>query len=170
MKILWLSNIILPKIAEHLSKVKVNSGGWLVGLSEDLKNYENIQLTVCFPCIKEENIIEGEVDKLQYFGFPQKQKNSSIYNKDIEQYFEQILNKVNPDIVHIFGTEYPHSLAMINVCEKLGILDKVVINIQGLVSMYSNHYNANLPNKIVNRYTFRDIIKNNNIKKQKRFL
>lgn len=168
MNILWLNNIILPKIAKNLSKALPNGGGWLVGLSEDLIQSKDIKLTICFPCLDEENIIEGEIDKLNYFGFPQKQKNPSIYNKDIEKYFEQILNKVNPDIVHIFGTEYHHSLAMINVCEKLGILDKVVINIQGLVSVISNHYNANLPNKIVNRYTIRDIIKNNNINKQKK--
>lgn len=167
MKVLWLSNIILPKISEYLSRGKVNGGGWLVGLSEDLKNNEDTELTVCFPCLNGEYIIEGCADKLNYFGFPQKQKNPSEYNKDLEIYFENILNKVNPDIVHIFGTEYPHTLAMVNICEKLGILDRVIINIQGLVSIYSNHYNANLPSKIINRYTIRDAIKNNNIKQQK---
>ena len=58
---------------------------------------------------------------------------------------------------------------MVEACEKLNILDKVVISIQGLVSEYAYHYFAYLPSKIVNRYTLRDLIKGNIRKGRKIF-
>lgn len=168
MKILWLCNMILPNIALKLQQKASYFGGWMVGLADQILEEDNIKLIVCAPIYNETKAIEGNDKNLSYYCFPQNNRCLSKYDIDIEKYIQYILEKVNPDVVHIFGTEYPHSLAMINVCEKLGILDKVVINIQGLVSVISSHYNANLPNKIVNRYTIRDIIKNNNINKQKK--
>lgn len=167
MKVLWLCNIMLPKIAKCLSLEPSHYGGWLVGLSDDLLKCENIRLTVCFPTNNKKSILEGKVDNLNYYGFNQKFKNSKKENIEIENKFEYIIKKVNPDIIHIFGTEFSHTLNMINTCEKLGYIDKVVINIQGLISVYSKHYFANLPQNIIKRYTFRDLIKNDSIKKQK---
>ena len=49
------------------------------------------------------------------------------------QYFLKIKDDINPDLVHVFGTEYPSTLAAIRVFNK----DKVVISIQGMTSIYS---------------------------------
>lgn len=167
MKVLWLSNIILPKIVGVLGESSCNGGGWLVGLSEDIMKQDNINLSVCCPITNKERIINGKIENLEYYCFPQSNLDPTKYNKDVENYLEEIVKKVNPDIIHIFGTEYPHTLAMVNVCEKLDLLDRIVINIQGLVSVYEKHYYAGLPNNVINRYTLRDILKNDNIKKQK---
>lgn len=166
MKILWLCNIILPKVARDISQPVNNYGGWLTGLSNDLLQIDNIELIVCFPITFQNNMLIGQIDNLRYYGFPQTQVNPTKYNQDIELYFEQIIREVMPNIIHIFGTEYPHSFAMTKVCQKLELLDKVLINIQGLVSVYSNHYYASLPNKIINSYSFRDFVRNDNIKGQ----
>ncbi len=63
--------------------------------------------------------------------------------------------------MHIWGTEGSHSLAMVEACERAGIIDRVVISIQGLVSEYYYHYTAYLPHEIVTRYTLRDLFKGN---------
>lgn len=167
MKVLWLCNIPLPFISRNIGENPSYFGGWLSGVANGIKEEENINLIISFPTNKK-GMVNGNVDGVEYYGFPNNRKKLDKYDDKQEIYLKHIISEVNPDIVHIFGTEYPHSLAMINACEKLGILDKVVINIQGLVSVISNHYNSNLPNKIVNRYTLRDIIKNNNINKQKK--
>ena len=140
MKVLWLCNIALPKIAEKIQRTIHFTGGWLVGLSEDLLDIEDIDLTICSPISNKKNIIKGNIDNLSYYCFPQNKRDSIIYNKEVEKYLEEILKEVQPDIIHIFGTEYPHTLSMVNVCEKLGIIDKVIINIQGLVSIIEKHY------------------------------
>lgn len=166
MKILWLCNIILPKVAEKLSQSECSGGGWFVGLADAFSKREDIKLTVCSPIINKNSILKGTVEGFDYYCFPQNEPDPTKYNKEIELHLENILVKVNPDIIHIFGTEYPHTLAMVRVCEKLGIIDRVVINIQGLTSIIEKHYFANIPNNIVNRYTLRDLIKRDNIKKQ----
>ena len=44
-----------------------------------------------------------------------------------EVYLSKIASETQPDIIHIWGTEYPHTLAMMNVCESMGIIYKVII-------------------------------------------
>ena len=46
-----------------------------------------------------------------------------------------MIDESRPDIVHVFGTEYAHTLAMINACQEQN--KKVVISIQGLTSIIS---------------------------------
>lgn len=166
MKILWLSNIILPQIARVVQSPTSVGGGWLVGLADDLAKQQEIEFTVCAPLINGEKIISGKLFEMSYYFFPQVQTNPTKYNPEIEAYFRDILREVNPDIIHIFGTEYPHSLSMIKVCKELGIIERVVINIQGLTSVISKHYYNGIPDEIIRRYTFRDFIKQDNIKQQ----
>lgn len=158
MRVLWLCNIMLPEIANNLGLPSVSTGGWLSGLANGLKkNYPEIELTVSFPNIYGTNI-DGSVNNLHYYGFGFSNAKSN-YKNECEEYFNNILKKINPDVIHIFGTEYPHSLAMVNVCEKMQIIDRVVINIQGMVSVYSKHYMADLPWKHTYIATLRDLIK-----------
>ena len=50
MRVLWLCNIMLPVIAEHLHMQSSNKEGWLTGLSNKiLAESEEIRLGVCFP-------------------------------------------------------------------------------------------------------------------------
>lgn len=167
MKILWLCNIILPKIAKDLSKPASNSGGWLVGLSEELLRREEIQLYITFPIIGETTAKEGSVDSLSYFGFPVERNSFTSYDAKHEQYFASVIDRVKPDIIHVFGTELPSSLAMVNACRKAGCISRLVIHIQGLASVYAKHFYAGLPEKVVKRYTLFDFILQNNIKQQK---
>ena len=155
MKILWICNIMLPKIAIARGESIINSGGWLTGLSEDLLRCNDIELTVCFP-YNSTGVISGNVDALKYYGFPKK-------NCDVNA-FNYILNAVGPDIIHIFGTEYAHSLKVVNACEKAGLINKTIISIQGFVSIYAKHFFAGLPQRIIHSWTLRDIIRRGNIR------
>ena len=129
MKVLWLCNVVLPKVSEYLGIGVSPVGGWLTGLSEELLTQGNITLTVCFPVRK---AVSGICpDGLSFYGFTRKNQ---------REQFEEILKKESPDIVHIFGTEMTHTLEMVNACEECGILDRVVVNIQGLVSVLARHY------------------------------
>ena len=70
MKVLWLCNIILPKISKHLNKSVINQGGWLVGLSDGLLEKRDIELIVCFPIFDEIQLIKGKVENMYYYGIP----------------------------------------------------------------------------------------------------
>lgn len=154
---------MLPIVSNSLNRQADSFGGWLTGLSNDLLKISDVQLSVCFPVSSEDGLLSGEVENMKYFGFPQK-KLDKHYAKT-EEYFAYIIQKVNPDVIHIFGTEFPHTLAMVNTCERLDVVHKVLISIQGLVSVYPIHYYASLPMRIIRGYSFRDFIRRQNMER-----
>ena len=135
MKILWICNIMLPFIAKKIEVEEPVVGGWLTGILDALKKSEGIDLMICFPF---PNQIYGEIGKIKYCSFTQSHKFKYEPKNELE--FTNILKKENPDIIHIFGTEFPHSLAAVNAAINAKVLDRTVISIQGIISMCARHY------------------------------
>ncbi|SFQ62598.1 Glycosyltransferase involved in cell wall bisynthesis [Psychrobacillus psychrotolerans] len=165
MKVLWLTNISLPEACQLMNETPPPFGGWLINASIGLSSKENIKLSIAFPRSSSKDITQLHGKKINYFTFPfvDMKDKESIRNNN---HLKKILKTLKPDLVHIFGTEFPHSLAMVNACNEYGI--KTVITIQGLVSIISKHYTAGLPVWVQKRFTFRDFVKQNNILQQKK--
>ena len=159
MKILWVNNIAIPKIAVDMGAKTVPVGGWMVKLADEISAVEGNELHIMFPYYTNVN---GQVDGISYTGF------SVEKEKDIE-FIKETISQVKPDVVHIFGTEGIHSYKVAKSCLELGLIDKVAVSIQGMVSIYSKHYTAFLPNKVVIGHTLRDVLKGNVLHGQKRF-
>ncbi|MEH6889050.1 glycosyltransferase [Bacillus sp. JJ864] len=165
MKILWLTNIPLPEASLLLNEEVLPFGGWLVNASATLSLTKDVSLSVAFPNQRFNDVRLLEGKEMKYYTFPS--VNSSDLNQiNNNQYLELIVEQCKPDIVHIFGTEFTHTLSMVNVCRKKNI--KTVVSIQGLVSIIPKHYMLSLPVNVQNRYTFRDLLKRDNIKKQQK--
>ena len=165
MKVLWLCNIMLPVIAEHLGERANVFGGWLTGALSKLMTVDDMDVTVIVPSNK---IFDGQVNsKLKYFSFIDDWLPDANDNDMINR-FKNILDEVKPDIIHVWGTEYKHSYNMIEACGRAGVIDKAVIDIQGLVSVYAKHYNAYLPNKIVKAKSFKDFIRGGGVESGRR--
>ncbi len=160
MKVLWLCNVIIPEIAKTIGKEESKFGGWLNSMANDLSNNDNIEFTVCFSVPTTEKF-QGKVHGITYYSFTQFAPD--IVSLKNQSEMEIILKKTSPDIVHIFGTEFAHALAMIRACQACDLIDKVVVSIQGLISVCAKHYYAYLPQKIVNSWSFRDLIRHDNI-------
>lgn len=160
MKVLWVNNIAIPQIAKAAGLTYLPVGGWMVKLADELSHMDNIELTIAFPC---DHFQKGKVENLSYYGFSINEKKyikknkTNIYDKELEN----IINDVKPDVIHIFGTEYIHTYAFTEICKKMGIIDKVIISIQGLVSICSRHYSAFLPYRDTVGMTLRDLFKGN---------
>lgn len=163
MKVLWVTNVPLPEASTLLNQKPTPFGGWLINASMDLSDKLEGTLFIAFPIdsVNGYRLLQGE--RIKYLPFLRVKLNDDNLIKN-NVFFEEMINEVKPDIVHIFGTEYPHTLSMVNICNKIGV--KTVISIQGLVSIYSKHYMANVPESIQKRYTIRDFIKRDNLKKQ----
>ena len=71
-------------------------------------------------------------------------------------------------MIHIWGTEYGHTLAMLRVCRRLGLLDRTVVSIQGLCSVYARHYAEGIPASVYWSTTLRDLLRLDNIPAQQR--
>lgn len=160
MKILWVVNLALPEANELLGIKSSPFGGWLVNASQDLVNrFEFIDLTICYPFKGTKHLKKGK--KITYYSFSNNQDNQI---KDIRE----IIDSVEPDLIHIFGTEYKHSYYASKLAKNLKIPS--IISIQGLVSIYSYHLNANLPSKVLKGKTLRNYVFKDNIEGQfKRF-
>ena len=150
MNILWLTNIEPHIVSRYLNKKENVYGGWLDDISNKLIN--NYHITFVY---KSNKIKIGESNNFSYYSFKE--------NNDNSKYFELVLNKKNYDIIHIWGTEFKHSLVMFNVCSKLNLENKVIVSTQGLVSEISKVYFSNLPKNIINYKTFNEMFRNKNI-------
>lgn len=173
MRVLWVCNIMLPRVAEYFNKESSSREGWLTGLSELVLTRDEgseITLGVCFPTLDEELLESGEarieLEKrrvLYAYPFREDVHKAEIYDKGLEGRFTEIVNAFQPDLIHCFGTEFPHTLAAVKAFHKP---ERSLIGIQGLCSVYADAYRANLPKRVWNRTTFRDFIKRDNLKKQ----
>ncbi len=144
MKILWLCNIILPDFSQEFAVKKSPYGGWMTGMLHELEKEEGLDLSLCFPIRDKSRLKEGVCNKHHYYTFLCDLEDEGYDWKMVED-FEAILEKSGPDVVHIWGTEYPHSAAMILACKKRGMLGRVAVNIQGLVSVCQKHYLSGIP-------------------------
>ena len=164
MKILWMVNAILPQIAESQGMKCFSGGGWLVQLANKLGSQNQIELTIIYPTYNDK-VCYGKTDLFVYYGVPEKRIPERKYNKKREEQYRNIIAEVSPDIIHIWGSEYVHSLEIFRASK--GIVRQVV-SIQGLISRYEEFYFADLPISISYRMTFRDLIRMDNLYFQKR--
>ena len=139
MKILWVVNVILPRI-EKLQNINSECiyGGWLSGLSDNLLNTENIDLCVCYPQNVQNEMMYGKKENFSYYGFSLK--------GDYCNQFNEILNNYKPDVIHFFGTEFNWSYNLLQVC-KSDYINNTIISIQGLVSVCSRYFFTEIPFK-----------------------
>lgn len=162
MKLLWLCNMAPGAVKEKLSG-KAGAGGlWVDHVLWDLRERELIIRILC-PGRGE----DGKLDEKCSFstfksGLPYE------YLPEVEEKFRKELARFKPDVIHIWGTEYAHTLAMVNAAESMELLDRAAVSIQGLCSVYAGHYAEGVPEAVQSRYTIRDLLRRDNIRAQQR--
>ncbi len=176
MKVLWLCNIMLPAIAEELRLPYSNREGWLTGIYGRIcgkKEKGTPELGICFPVTEISSPITERCDgnvgfRLRSTGtacypFQENLAAPERYDRETEKRFREILEDFRPDLVHIFGTEFPHALAMVRAFRKP---ERILVGIQGLCSACAEAYMADLPEYVIRRRTFRDRVKRDGIRQQ----
>ncbi len=174
MRILWVCNIMLPRIATQLGKEINNKEGWITGLMENVLAYnmqnpeQAVQLGIAFPIAKDQVFLQGalrihEDYDIPFYGFREDASTPEQYDMALEADMQHVLEHFKPDMVHCFGTEYPHTLAVVKT---FGRPERTLIGIQGLCRVYAKAYMANLPRKVQKKVTFRDLVKKDTLKLQ----
>ena len=108
MKIMWIINTIFPKPAAELGLKTPIFGGWLLGLFNELvkdKKIGKLIIATTYDCDK---LLKYDDEKVTYYLVPC--KNNTKYHKSQQKYWKEIVDYEKPDVVHVHGTEYPHSL------------------------------------------------------------
>ena len=158
----------IPRIAENMNINVPNICGWLTGFANSIEKIDDIELYIAFPQLGIKEIKTGTVGKINYYAFSQPKllgilpvEDQIHESKYMRAHLKTIISKVSPDVLHIFGTEYPHSLV---ATEEFNNPDRTVINIQGLPSFYWMHFNNGIPYKELKRFTLSNIARGNLIK------
>lgn len=164
MKILWIVNIILPDIAAAIGLPFSNREGWLTGAFRAVNDCDkDIELSVACPVsdtgLPHSVILRG----IKCYLFHENLSTPEVYEETLERELKDIITDCNPDVVHIFGTEFPHALAAAKV---FGNPSRVLVGIQGICTKIAEDYMALLPDKVCRSVTFRDLIKRDSLKQQ----
>lgn len=163
MRILLLCNTIGIEIQKRLGLI-CSSAGWIDSITDMLDKNKEVTLAVCANYQGRKAVTRVKWgDGSFFYGFSKRKKYPFEYEEEVENQFREILKEFRPDIVHIFGTEYPHTLSMVKA---FGQPDRTVIHIQGLVSVYSLHYSGFLSHRDAHKFTFRDFVRLDNIAEQ----
>lgn len=147
MKVLWLCNIVLPELCDEFGFKRVERGGWLPGMWNELVRISNLEMGICVPIRDKSRMRDGKLKNYRYFSFHM--INSQKDLSEQEKRFQEILKYFQPDIVHVWGTEYLHSYAMVQAAKEYGCISNVAVNIQGLVSVCALHYKYGLPEDLL---------------------
>lgn len=161
MKLAWLCNMTPGAV----SRCRGTGGGglWLDHVLDDLCTRQDISVRLFCPGGTE----AGQVDrKTSYVLFTEGAPQD--YRQQLEDLFYEQLQQFQPDVIHIWGTEYGHTLAMVNAAQRLGLENRVAISIQGLCSIYARHYCEGVPEAVCHRYSLRDFLKRDNLLGQQR--
>ena len=157
MKVLWIVNTIFPELAKDLNLKANVSGGWMYGLADQLSSLQSLELIIACPNGNGLNL-ERKINNKSYIVY-------SVNNdKELKDFWKNVKLTHKPDVVHIHGTEFSYGLNYI----KANGQENVVFSIQGLVSVISRYYLANINTiHILKNITFFDIIKRANLIQQK---
>lgn len=163
--VLWVAFQPLTSILKDLGD-ELNSftGGWLDGGSKQILEHNDINLSYCFSYNK---LVSGTTEGITYYSMlavkPLKRNIRDSYHKAALERFKEILKESKPDIIHIFGTETLFQRQFAYMSFDLGLKDRTVVWIQGLVGPISNSYTNGLTISQIKRKTFWELVRGSNI-------
>ena len=161
MRLLWLCNVA-PSQLRQAAGGKPGSGWWLDHAFSDLRK-TGLTMHILYP----EETGRGKLDETcSYAAFRRPDRHK--YDAAMEIFFGQELADFQPDVIHIWGTEYAHTLAMLRACEKAGLLEQTAVSIQGLCTAVARHYTEGIPYAVQRRFSFRDFLRQDNILQQQK--
>lgn len=161
MRVLWICSFAPTLVAKHINGNENYYGGWIDGALKTLKTKDDISIGICFAQSKSADIISGSFDNIEYYGIYI--DNLLKYDAELKNKFTKVINLFKPDILQIYGVEYPAFLAATESVSDI----PTISYIQGLCGAYSDHYFASLPYKSVTKASFRDIVRRDSLVRQK---
>lgn len=173
MKVLWLINAPFPAICEAAGLGIQVKEGWIDGLFKNMtaiikEEKLDVALSIVFPQFAKKETIEGKLSDACFYGYFKEEDKPYKYNERVTERLKEIVDKVKPDVVHIAGTEYDHAYSM---TKAFPYPERTIVSIQGMTSVYAKHYMADLPFSVVCGFTFRDLVKwDNLIQERKKYI
>lgn len=165
MRVLWITNILLPDISEYLGIKPPVIGGWMNSSLNAIKDLDSTLSFAVGALYDGKELLEKEIDDVTYFCIPRKGKQMPFeYDSSFEKYWVEVKNRYNPDLVHIHGSEFQHGLAYLKVNGN----KNAILSIQGCVSAISRYADGLIEHEVWRKHrSFVDLVK---MKSQRKFI
>ena len=160
MKLLWLCNNAPGVVRAHISGKEMSGVNWVDHVLSGLRS-RGFTVRVLYRGTGEPGTIDETCSYAAISETP-----AHIYVPELEEKFREEIRNFQPDVIHSWGVEYHHALAMVNAAEAEGKLNHMVASIQGLCRFLAEHYTDGLPEKVCRGTTFRDYLRKDNILQQ----
>ncbi len=154
MKLLWFANT--PCGASEILAPNLVVGGWLSSLEKAIVKHKGIELHICF--FWNETISPFKHNGTWYYPIQKIYKKSNLRRFIEKRYFQitddeyiarnlkQIVADVNPDLIHVHGTEENFGLVipMVSVPS--------ILSVQGILMPISEKYFSGIPQSIITKF------------------
>ena len=160
MKLLWLCNNAPGVVRSHISGKPMGGVNWVDHVLSGLRS-RGFTVRILYRGTGEPGTIDETCSYAAISETP-----AHIYVPELEEKFREEIRSFQPDVIHSWGVEYHHALAMVHAAEAEGRLPNTVASIQGLCRFLAEHYTDGIPGKVCRSTTFRDFLRKDNILQQ----
>lgn len=165
LKVLWLTNHIMPDHAVALGQVPSPRGGWMPALAEALVESGQVSLAVATN-VPGATWRQDDINGVRYYTLPSPK--GAIHGGRIPvpmiQAYLRAVEDFRPDVIHIHGTEFFHGL----LTGRGYLKCPAVISIQGIIDVCQRYYWGNIPfDKLLRTHTLRDWVRMDGLIEQK---
>ncbi len=139
MRIAWLCNAPVRAISEALGRSCSVNSGWLDGAFGDVMSTGEHHLCIFYPQAVASGVEHSSGHGFEAYGFAWG-SGRTAERKAARGLFVEVLKSYRPDVVHIFGSENEFGEDMVEAARDCDLLERTVVSIQGLVSVYSRQF------------------------------
>ena len=148
MKVLWVTNILLPEFAERLGLEKINQGGWLQSLVIAIRKYApEIELHVCSAGPKNRR---EHIDGVSYYSLGKEYSGHLIHrlSNKFTREISRLLSEIKPCLIHFHGSEGLFGCVPREVYAGY----KCIVSLQGILQGCYPHYAGGINEIEIRRY------------------
>ncbi|MDA7880422.1 glycosyltransferase family 4 protein [Mariniblastus sp.] len=136
MRVLFVVNIVLPKMAESIDVPTASFGGWIGAMIKQLQMRPNMHIGVVAraPIPNFQSVNDGNVT---YYAIPANKRNPlDVYSEDCMRVFSEF----QPDILHVEGSESAAAKRFLELWS-----GRKVLSAQGIINGYSQYEFGSIP-------------------------
>ncbi len=136
MRVLWTVNLIPGELAQALHLKSTVLGGWVEAMSSQIRKIPGMELAIA--CKTDEKIqIDTMVNGIHYFDLAFESVS------ELEQKCSAIIEKFQPNLIHVEGTEFVHAEVMLRKAKEYQIPN--VVSLQGILNGQYRYQCGQLP-------------------------
>ena len=158
-KLLIFGNLPVKEAEKAFNIGNSFGGNWMNGYINSISSITNIEIFYAFPLKSIKKIITKKIGNISFIAYPFVYGKFYFSSHKLLPYLKKLKSRINPNLVHVFGTEFPIAFYCLKV---FGVL-KVIISIQGIITDVQKNYLSDLPFLIRLKFTLYELLSFNSL-------